>query len=63
MKYRALTVVWHTKDEKHYQPGDEFLMDHLPAEKVETLVSRGVIEPAEQRRGLVKPPVEEKKED
>ena len=46
----GLFSIWHTADEKYYEPGDRVKMDHLTEGQVESLVDRGVFMPAEQFR-------------
>ncbi len=41
--YRALTRIWHSKDNRYYEAGDLVALDHLPPSVVLQLLSRGVI--------------------
>lgn len=38
--FEACSTIWHTKDKRHYAPGERFSLDHLSADAV-SLLERG----------------------
>lgn len=47
MTYVVLQTIWHSKDAKHYEPGEKVSLDHLKPEEIKVLVDDKIVAPAE----------------
>jgi len=50
MKYKALTTIWHSRDNTHYEAGEIVSMEHLDSFQVDSLVKGGIITPVEDEK-------------
>ena len=44
MKYRALQTLWHTKEERHIEVGEECELSHVDEETIKILIEARAIE-------------------
>jgi len=48
-KYNVLMRIWHTKDERYYDAGENVSMTHLADFQIERLIAQGIIEPVKSK--------------
>ena len=49
-RYNILKRIWHTKDERYYDNGDNVSLTHLADFQIDQLIAQGVIEPVPSKR-------------
>ena len=61
-KYTVLSRIWHTGENRYYEPGAEVSLDHLNADEIERLLLKGIVAPVPvvRKKAESKPPKIEK---
>jgi hypothetical protein len=61
--FKVVTRIWHTKDNKYYEPGDVVDLSHLDGFGIAALLEAGAVEPIlpERKRKTEAPPQEGEK--
>lgn len=60
LKYRATTLLWHTRQERYIEPGEMVNLSHLYDSEIEMLLEMGVIEAAPEEKSVQAEAVDEK---